>query len=203
MYFGIRTVAGIQSASVEIEDAPIRFDDQWYLLMTCWTKSTSSCSPLVTEAVNTALRRAFILQGACTGLVPNQWSPGTLPATKWLCSTTGHLRVRGSTTYPDVHPRRWNRGLYANRARAQLFPPYQVGVPESTDWIEQSDRVDNLQMDHPFFKDMFAQTPERIDLPSVESIWNRGRQPGKKYWPTETGRTYFSRIPDGRGQLFT
>ena len=104
--------AGIQSASVEIDDAPIRFDDQC-ILGTTWDQiNILVLSSGDSEAVNTALRRAFNTAGGCTGLrSKTSGVPGTLPATKWLCSTTGHLRVRGSTTHSDVHPRWWNRGL--------------------------------------------------------------------------------------------
>ena len=44
------------------------------------------------------------------------------------------------------------------------------GVAEAAPWTDQPDRVRDLRMDHPFFTDMFAQTPERTDLPAVESI---------------------------------
>ena len=198
--------AGIQSASVEIDDAPIRFDDQWHFGYDVLDQiNILVLSSGDSEAVNTALRRAFNTAGGLYRVAfQNQWSPGDFAGHQvvvlhnWPSAGSGfnnalltYIQDGGTAVYMPTQ-------RVPNSALLTKF-----GVPESTNWIEQSDRVDHLQMDHPFFKDMFAQTPERIDLPSVESIWSRGRATGEEILATtEAGRTYFSRIPDDRGQLF-
>lgn len=198
--------AGIQSASVEIEDAPIRFDDQWHFGYAVLDQiNILVLSSGDSEAVNTALRRAFNTAGGLYRVsFQNQWSPGDFAGHQVVVLHNWPSAGSGFNNALLTYIQDGGTAVYMPTQRApnsSLLTKF--GVPESTDWIEQSDRVDNLQMDHPFFKDMFAQTPERIDLPSVESIWSRGRATGEEILATtETGRTYFSRIPDGRGQLF-
>lgn len=198
--------AGIQSASVEIDDAPIRFDDQWHFGYDVLDRiNILVLSSGDSEAVNTALRRAYNTAGGLYRVAfQNQWSPGDFAGQQvvvlnnWPPSGSGFNNALLTYIQDGGTAVCMPSQQSANAALLAAF-----GVPETTNWIEQSDRVNNLQMDHPFFKDMFAQTPERIDLPSVESIWNRGRASGEEILATtETGRTYFSRIPKGRGQLF-
>ena len=93
--------AGIQSASVEIDDAPIRFDDQWHFGYDVLDQiNILVLSSGDSEAVNTALRRAFNTAGGLYRVAfQNQWSPGDFAGHQVVVLTTGHLRVRGSTTH--------------------------------------------------------------------------------------------------------
>ena len=197
--------AGIQSASVEIDDAPIRFDDQWHFGYDVLDQiNILVLSSGDSEAVNTALRRAFNTAGGLYRVAfQNQWSPGDFAGHQVVVLHNWPSAGSGFNNALLTYIQDGGTAVYMPTPRPTPPGAHQVGVAESTNWIEQSDRVDHLQMDHPFFKDMFAQTPERIDLPSVESIWSRGRATGEEILATtEAGRTYFSRIPDDRGQLF-
>lgn len=198
--------AGIQSASVEIEDAPIRFDDQWHFGYDVLDQiNILVLSSGDSEAVNTALRRAFNTAGGLYRVsFQNQWSPGDFTGQQVVVLNNWPSAGSGFNNALLTYIQDGGTAVYMPTKRASNSSLLtKFGVPESSNWIEQSDKVDNLQMDHPFFKDMFAQTPERIDLPSVESIWSRGQATGEEILATtETGRTFFSRTPDGRGQLF-
>ena len=198
--------AGIQSASVEIDDAPIRFDDKWHFGYDVLDQiNILVLSSGDAEAVNAALQRAYKTAGGLYKVTyQTQWSPGDFSGyqvvvlNNWPASGSGFnnalLRyVEDGGTAVHIPTQK--------TLNAPLLDGF--GVPEGNTWIEQSDRVSELQLAHPFFSDMFAQTPERIDLPEVASIWSRGAAPREEVLATtETGRAYLSRIPKGLGQIF-
>ena len=178
--------AGIQSASVEVEDAPIRFDDRWHFGYDVLNQiDILVLSSGNSETVNTALRRAYNTAGGLYRVTyQTQWNPGDFagqqvvvlndwpasgPASTTRCSPMLRMAEPPFTSLRRAPP--------THRCSRHLAWPRLLR-------IDQPDRVRDLQMDHPFFTDMFAQTPERIDLPAVESIWNR--QPGdrmRRFWP--------------------
>ncbi len=198
--------AGIQSASVEVEDAPIRFDDRWHFGYDVLNQiDILVLSSGNSETVNTALRRAYNTAGGLYRVTyQTQWNPGDFTGQQvvvlndWPASGSGfnnallsYVEEGGTAVYIPT-PR---------TSDASVLTAF--GVAEAASWTDQPDQVRDLQMDHPFFTDMFATTPERIDLPAVESIWNRPEAPGEEVLAaTESGRTFFSRIPKGRGQAF-
>jgi len=198
--------AGIQSASVEIDDAPIRFDDLWHFGYDVLNQiDILVLSSGNSETVNTALRRAYNTAGGLYQLTfQTEWSPGDFSGQQvvilndWPPSGSGfnnallrYVEEGGTAVFIPTQ----------SNADASLLEGF--GVSGEWTWIENADRVRELRMAHPFFTDMFAQTPVRIDLPTVAAIWNRGSAPEEEVLATtETGRPFFSRMPKGRGQAY-
>ncbi|MBO75525.1 MAG: hypothetical protein CMD33_09660 [Flavobacteriales bacterium] len=199
-------IAGIQSATVEIDDAPIRFDDRWHFGFDVLNQiNILVLSSGNSEDVNAALSRAYNTAGGLYRVTyQTEWSPGDFAGQQvvilndWPVSSSGFTNAL--LTYVEEGGTMVKIPTKSNPNSALLAG---FGVAEPSSWVEQTDRVSDLQIDHPFFTDMFAQSPERIDLPTIESIWNRSAAPKEEVLATtESGRTFFSRIPRGRGQAF-
>ena len=198
--------AGIQSATVEIDDAPIRFDDQWHFGYDVLDRiNILVLASSEAEDVNTALRRAYNTAGGLYRVTyQTQWTPGDFAGQQvvvlndWPASGSGFYNALETYVEEGGTAVLMPTKNATNGAALSAF-----GLSEGAGWIDQTDRVIDLNMDHPFFTDMFAQAPDRIDLPTIEAIWNRPAAPGEEVLATtESGRTYFSRIPKGRGQAF-
>ncbi|HBP44781.1 MAG TPA: hypothetical protein DD635_02690 [Flavobacteriales bacterium] len=198
--------AGIQLATVEIDDAPIRFDDQWHFGYNVLNQIdilvlTSGDA----DAVNSALRRAYKTAGGLYRVTfQTSWSPGEFAGYQAVIVNDYTQSGSGFINALQTYVEEGGTAVYIpkkNNQNAALLKGF--GITDASSWIEQSDRVSDLQLEHPFFSDMFAQTPNRIDLPAVECIIDRTAAPGEEVLATtETGRVFLSRIPKGRGQSF-
>ena len=200
------STAGIQSATVHVEDAPIRFDDDWHFGYDVMDRiNILILSPSVDDAVNQALRRTYqTADGLYAVRTATQWSPGDL-ANEQVVILNG-WEARGSGFNNALKAYAMNGGTVVLLPESTTDPSETLaafGARGLARWRTGDDRVEALRTAHPFFADMFEATPDRIDLPSVNALWTGTSSPREEILiATETGRTFLSRIPSGRGQLF-
>ena len=199
-------LAGIQSATVEIEDAPIRFDDRWHFGYDVLDRiDVLVLADQVNNEVTSALRRAFdTADGLYTVTAQTQWSPGDF--TGFQVVVLNGWPAQGSGFSNALHAYAADGGTVVYMPRVQesstaLLAPLGVG-PDSR-WDARTDRVGELKTEHPFFSEMFARTPDRIDLPTVNSIWDRPLAPLEEVLAsTENGKPFLTFIPVERGQFY-
>ncbi len=197
---------GIQQATVHIEDAPIRFDDDWYfgydvvdqIQITLLTGKPSG-------SVSSSIQRLFsTAQDLYNMNVQTQWTPGML--TDRHCIILSDWPVQGSGFANAME------AFCREGGTLVILPQYKatdpalltaLGTSNQNKWIEQSDRVQRLVSEHPFFQHMFDRIPERMDLPVTEAMWNRTLAPQEEAlaW-TERGLPFLTRLPVGQGQAF-
>jgi hypothetical protein len=198
--------AGIQSATVEIEDAPIRFDDRWHFGYDVLDRiEVLVLARTAGDEVTSALRRAFnTADGLYTVTVQSQWSPGDFTGFQVVVLNGWPAQGTGFSNALRAYAAEGGTVVYmpaAEEPSTGLLAPLGVGV--ASRWDTRTDRVSDLQLDHPFFADMFARTPERIDLPTVSSVWDRPLAPLEEVLATtENGKPFLTRIPVERGQVF-
>lgn len=198
--------AGVQRGTVHIEDAPIRFDDTWFFGYTAVDRiRIAVLTPDANSAASASILRAF---GTAPELydvrIQSTWSPGDFAEdhlvilAEWPAQTSGFANsiqaqvANGSSLIilPASHD-----------ADASLLTA--LGADPGNDWVEGSDRVQSLALDHPFFDRMFARTPERMDLPNVERLWDRRLNWNESILAkTERGKPFLTQLPVGRGTAF-
>ena len=198
--------AGIQSAAVEIEDAPIRFDDRWYFGYDVLDRiDVLVLTQTAGDEVSSALRRAFnTADGLYRVTVQSKWSPGDFTGFQVVVLNGWSGRGTGFSNALRAYAAEGGTVVYmpvAQESSTALLAPLGVGAVSR--WDERTDRVSNLRLEHPFFSDMFARTPERMDLPTVNSIWDRPMAPLEEVLAsTENGKPFLTSIPVERGQVF-
>ena len=200
-------LAGLKEGMVSIEDAPIRFDDNWNfgfevtdnVRITILTKQTNS------ETASSIKRVFATANGLYNAEIHSSWTPELIAKSKLiiLCD----WEPQGSGFAQEIADFVKNGGSivylpkYNQNADIQLFE--SLGLPHSGPWIETDDRVRSIQLNHPFFRNMFAEFPERIDLPNVKRIWNRKIAASEEVLAsTELGRPFLSQRQFDRGQAF-
>ena len=200
-------IAGLKEGMVSIEDAPIRFDDDWNfgfevtdnVQVTVLTKQTNS------ETASSIKRVFGTTNGLYNAEIHSDWTPELIAKSKLiiLCDweiqgsgfsreIAGFVQNGGSIVYlPSIN----------QSTDSELFNALQL--PHSGSWTETDDRVRSIQLNHPFFRNMFAEFPERIDLPNAKRIWNRTTAASEEILArTELGRPFLSRSQLDRGQAF-
>ncbi|MDA0912289.1 MAG: BatA and WFA domain-containing protein [Bacteroidetes bacterium] len=199
--------AGIQSASVIIEDAPIRFDDAWHFGYEVIDKiRIALLTSKPRSAVSQSIQRIFSSADGLYELeMRSAWSPGDFAEqhmvilSEWPSMGSGFSNAladfvdRGGTVFIIPNEDSIDPTLFAALN-------LQGGGP----WIDGPDRVEKLQTEHPFFHKMFAKVPERMNLPEISRIWNRKLAFSEEILAkTERGKPFLTRSPFGAGKIFT
>lgn len=198
---------GLKEGVVSIEDAPIRFDDDWYF---GFEVTNDIRVTLLTEAKDAAatqsIQRVF---GTASGLYSIQtsaeWTPDLIAQTHllllhvWPAQGSGFAREisefvqRGGSVVilPDDQTTEDTELMNA------------LDLPASTGWNTTEDRVRSIQLEHPFFRGMFAEFPERIDLPVVTKILKRTPNTAEEILATtDLDKPFLTRQQLKNGQVF-
>lgn len=197
---------GIQQGTVHIEDAPIRFDDDWYFGYDVVDQiQIALLTSKPNSSVSTSIKRLFsTAQDLYSLTVQTQWAPGSL--TERHCIILSEWPIQGTGFANAMEAFCSAGGTLVILPQFEAVDPSllsALGTSPQNQWMEQSDRVQRLVSEHPFFQHMFDRIPERMDLPVIEAMWDRTLAPQEEAlaW-TERGRPFLTRLPIGQGQAF-
>ena len=199
--------AGIKEGVVSIEDAPIRFDDDWNfgfevtdnIQVTILSEQSSS------ETAKSIQRVFGTANGLYNAEIHSRWTPELIAKSKLIILCDWDAQGSGFALEIADFVRKGGSIVFLPK-NGQIADNYlfdSLGLPSSGAWVETDDRVRTLQLNHPFFQNMFAEFPERIDLPNAKRIWNRTVASSEEILArTELGRPFLSRCQLDRGQAF-
>lgn len=198
--------AGIQSGTVRIEDAPIRFDDAWHFGYDVVDRiRVAILSSNTNDAGTRAVERIFeTASGLYDVEVRTQWSPGSLTEFHLIALCEWPAQNSG---FANAMSRYVQRGgtlvLLPKTGEADQELLKALNLNTGNNWIEAPDRVQDLAVSHPFFDGIFSQTPDRMDLPAVRELWERRVGFNESILATtERGKPFLTRLPFGKGQAF-
>lgn len=64
-------------------------------------------------------------------------------------------------------------------------------------------RLQKLEVNHPFFKNLFDRVPQEIDLPTYSYLYAQDKALSQALLTTQSNQAFFSLTPVGEGSLFT
>jgi hypothetical protein len=199
--------AGLKSGTVSIEDAPIRFDDDWHFgfEVTDRVQITILSERTEDESVQSIERVFQTADGLYAIESHSNWTPELIAQSHLLILTD--WRAQGSGFAQEIVDFVEQGGTVAylpsidESADESLFSALKL--PHTGNWNTTEDRVRSIQLNHPFFRNMFAQFPERIDLPNANKTWNRRPADSEETLAaTELGHPFLTRQQIGQGQVF-
>ncbi|MDQ3100057.1 MAG: BatA domain-containing protein [Bacteroidota bacterium] len=83
---------------------------------------------------------------------------------------------------------------------APLFGQFNVAAPARMDTSTM--RVERIDLEHPFYRDIFQTMPRNVDLPLVSERWSLRPPPGSDVLlRTQDGSAYFASIDHGNGSV--
>jgi hypothetical protein len=200
-------LAGLKEGMVSIDDAPIRFDDDWHF---GFEVTDNVRVTVLTETVNSetasSIKRVFeTSDGLYEVETSTNWTPELIAKSHLLILC--NWNEQGSGFAQEIADFTENGGSIAylpsvgKKVDSDLFNALRL--PHAGNWLETEDRVRSIQLNHPFFRNMFAEFPERIDLPRASQIWNRTPSDAEEVLAvTELGRPFLSNLKIDRGQAF-
>ena len=84
---------------------------------------------------------------------------------------------------------------------APLFGQFNVAAPARMDTNLM--RVERIDLEHPFYRDIFQTMPRNVELPVVRERWNLRTPPGTDVLlRTQDGGAYLANVPHGRGSVY-
>ena len=84
---------------------------------------------------------------------------------------------------------------------AQLFAAFGAGAPTRLDTATM--RVERIDLEQPFYRDIFQTMPRNVDLPMVKERWRISPPPGSDILlRTRDGLPYLARITQGEGSVY-
>jgi len=196
-------LAGIQRGHIAIEDAPIQYDDDLYfgykvrdeirvLHITDNTNSAAAQSiARVFQSTNNLYRLSTI----------DKWTPGAIDQE--------HLIIVSGVVSPSSGLSQ-TLATFVNQGGSVCYMPdracsntlfYQAfNAGDSGNWVSESDRVADVNTEHPFFAGVFDNQPERLNLPVITALWKRTPMALEEVMAsTLLGHAFFSRLIVGQG----
>ena len=198
--------AGLHRATVSIQDAPIRFDDQWHFgyESVAQIRILHVVNPEATAAISSVNRAFQSAKGLFQITTIERLTPESLqgihlvvlnnldPQSSGFAQTLENFVVGGGTLciLPQM----------ANIDKNLLL---KMGFGKGGSWTELNDPVSTWQTAHPFFKGVFRSEPARLNLPKVRAYWLRKTKPTEDVLAqTALGNPFLSRLAIGRGHVF-
>lgn len=84
---------------------------------------------------------------------------------------------------------------------AALYGQFNVAAPARMD--TSLVRVERIDLEHPFYRDIFQTMPRNVDLPVVRERWSLRPPPGSDVLlRTQDGGAYLARVDHGNGTVF-
>lgn len=199
-------IAGLKKGQLTIQDAPIRFDDDWHfgyevidririLHITAHPQSGPA------QAVNRVYQST---QGQYELTTSAQWSPESLAEAHVVIVTEIPLTSSG---FADQLAQFVKQGgtIMLMPTSGEYHPEVaqSLGLEDEGTWSIEADQVGSIASEHPFFKGVFKSQPERLNLPSLSEAIHRSPGPREEVLVrTQLGYPFFSKIPLGRGSVF-
>ncbi len=201
--------AGHHWGELSVEDQPITFDNSFHLAYTTVDRLRvlliGGADPAGDRAVRAVFDRdsvhAFAERGARDldlGLLPQQdlvvingvpeLASGTVQALEEFVSAGGNLAF-----FPP------------SRADAMRFAPFfgafRMGAPNLLD--TGAARVEGIDLEHPFYRDVFDRLPRNVDLPTAHERWALRPPPGSDaLLRARDGMPFLAQVRHGRGSAF-
>lgn len=201
--------AGLKSATVSIEDAPVEFDDDFHfgfqvtdvIDVTHFTEKPSG-------DLAQAIRRVYGTTGdqhrvettnifsldalnAADFVVVSDWPSASSGMAEAL---RGFVERGGSCLWlPD--------SLEATTMNAEVRKA--LGFGTDGNWVVGEDRIGRIATDNPLFAGIFRKMPRALDLPRLALTLHRSPQPREEVLATtETGTPFLSRMGIGAGSAY-
>ncbi len=84
---------------------------------------------------------------------------------------------------------------------APLFGQYNIAAPTRMDTSTM--RVERIDLEQPFYRDIFQTMPRNVDLPVVRERWNVRPPPGSNVLlRTQDGGAYLAQVDHGKGAVY-
>ncbi len=84
---------------------------------------------------------------------------------------------------------------------AEFFGQFSVAAPTRMDTTRM--RVERIDLEQPFYRDIFQTMPHNVDLPVVRERWSLRTPPGSDVLlRTQDGNAYLARVAHGTGSVF-
>ena len=199
-------LAGLQRGRIAIEDAPIQFDDALYFGYEVRDEIrvlhiTDNPNGQSAQAVTRVFQSTDNLYRLNTS---SSWTPQEIaqehlilvsgvasPSSGLIQTLANFVDQGGSVCYmPD-------------RASSNSSIYEAMGAADKGSWISISDRVAQLQTNHPFFAGVFDTQPERLNLPTVAELWQRKTAAREEILAsTLLGHPFFSKLAHGQGTVY-
>ena len=199
-------LAGLQRGRIAIEDAPIQFDDDLYfgyevrdeIRVLHITDDPNGKSAQAIARVFQSTDNLYRLSTSAT------WTPQQItqehlvlvsgvasPSSGLIQTLATFIKQGGSVCYmPD-------------RASSNTSFFEAMGAESKGSWVAASDRVAELQTNHPFFAGVFDEQPERLNLPTISALWQRKTTAREEVLAsTLLGHPFFSRLAWGQGTAY-
>lgn len=201
--------AGLHSAEVVIADQPVTFDDRLYLAYRTIEKLRVLLISGGDEPGDRAIGAVFATDSAHVLTVMDHRAldlqripEQDLVITNALMDMPGGLsraldelsRAGGSVAV--MPPRTGEPAHYAD-----LFASFGADAPRRLDTALA--RVDRIDLDQPFYRDVFTTMPRNVDLPFARERWSLRPAPGSDVLlRTQDGLPFLSRTPLGKGSAY-
>jgi hypothetical protein len=168
--------AGLYLGHVDIQDAPIQFDDDMYfgyevrdqIRVLHITDDLESITAQTISSVFKSANSLYKLRTASTW-TPSEFdnehlvliSGATSPSSGLSQTIASFVRQGGSVCY------------IPNRAASSTDFYQALNASSAGNWISQSDRIAQINTQHPFFTGVFETPPESMNLPAISELWRR------------------------------
>ena len=201
--------AGLKSATVSIEDAPVEFDDDFHfgfqvtdvIDVTHFTeKPAGDLAQAIRRVYGTTgdqhrveTTNIFSLDALNTAdfVVVSDWPSASSGMAEAL---RGFVERGGSCLWlPD--------SLEATTMNAEVRKT--LGFGTDGNWVVGEDRIGRIATDNPLFAGIFRKMPRALDLPLLALTLHRSPQPREEVLATtETGTPFLSRMGIGAGSAY-
>lgn len=201
--------AGLKSATVSIEDAPVEFDDDFHFgFRVTDVIGVAHFTEKPEGELALAIRRVFGTTGdqhrvetsnifsldaleAADFVVVSDWPS---PSSGMAEALRGFVERGGSCLWmPDSL-----EAVTTNGAVRKA-----LGFGTDGDWVAGENRVDRIATDNPLFAGIFRKMPRALDLPRLALTLRRSPKPREEVLATtETGAPFLSRIGIGAGSAY-
>ena len=201
--------AGLNSATVSIEDAPVEFDDDFHFgFQVTDVIDVTHFTEKPAGDLAQAIRRVYGTTGdqhrvettnifsldalnAADFVVVSDWPSASSGMAEAL---RGFVERGGSCLWlPD--------SLEATIMNAEVRKA--LGFGTDGNWVVGEDRIGRIATDNPLFAGIFRKMPRALDLPRLALTLHRSPQPREEILATtETGTPFLSRMGIGAGSAY-
>lgn len=201
--------AGHHWGELSVEDQPVTFDNTFHLAYTTVDRLRVLLIGGGDAASDRAVRAVFAndsvhafaergLRDLDLGLLPQQDLVVVNAAPELPSGTAQALEefVRGGGHLAFFPPSRGDAARFA-----AFFAAFRMGAPALLD--TGAIRVEGIDLDHPFYRDVFDRLPRNVDLPTAHERWALRPPAGSDaLLRARDGSPFLAQVPHGRGAAF-